>query len=194
MSNLLKLYNGLLAISKAHEEQDEESQNNCKQFHWFYQLPWWWFSVRYSCVGDDYLVYLADISRPCLDALMVTVCEFFYLETFLAVILLLLSKCSLLTGRLRPSPSRLLVPLSSLWFCWNTGWMILHLVPAQQGLKMNWDKILKSWEAIYNCFCRYFDFLFLNNFMCSKSIELSTTYIFPKITPEDFWVLAVLGS
>ncbi|XP_057626044.1 kinesin-like protein KIF14 [Chionomys nivalis] len=28
MSNLLKLYNGLLAISKAHEEQDEESQNN----------------------------------------------------------------------------------------------------------------------------------------------------------------------
>lgn len=30
INNLLKLYNGLFAISKAHEEQDEESQNNCK--------------------------------------------------------------------------------------------------------------------------------------------------------------------
>lgn len=39
MSNLLKLHNGLLAISKAHEEQDEESQNNRKQFHQCYQLP-----------------------------------------------------------------------------------------------------------------------------------------------------------
>lgn len=39
MSNLLKLHNGLLAVSKAHEEQDEESQNNRKQFHRCYQLP-----------------------------------------------------------------------------------------------------------------------------------------------------------
>lgn len=31
--------------------------------------------------GDDDLMHLADISRPCLDALMVTVRELFYLET-----------------------------------------------------------------------------------------------------------------
>lgn len=32
INNLLKLYNGVIAISKAHEEQDEESQDNGKQF------------------------------------------------------------------------------------------------------------------------------------------------------------------
>lgn len=35
MNNLLKIYNGLLTISKAHEEQDEESPDNCKQSHCF---------------------------------------------------------------------------------------------------------------------------------------------------------------
>lgn len=35
MNSFLKIYNGLFAISKAHEEQDEESQDNCKQSHCF---------------------------------------------------------------------------------------------------------------------------------------------------------------
>lgn len=35
MNSFLKIYNGLFAISTAHEEQDEESQDNCKQSHCF---------------------------------------------------------------------------------------------------------------------------------------------------------------
>lgn len=31
VDNFLIIYDGLFAISKAHEEQDEESQDNCKQ-------------------------------------------------------------------------------------------------------------------------------------------------------------------
>lgn len=36
INNFLKIYHGLFAISKAHEEQDEESQDNCKQPYCFY--------------------------------------------------------------------------------------------------------------------------------------------------------------
>lgn len=39
MGNFLQVHNGLLAISQAHEEQDEESQDDRKQ------LPRRWFSA-----------------------------------------------------------------------------------------------------------------------------------------------------
>lgn len=38
ISNFLKIHHGLFAISKAHEEQDEESQDNCKQAHCLHGL------------------------------------------------------------------------------------------------------------------------------------------------------------
>jgi kinesin family protein 14 len=50
MDNLLKMYNGLVAISKAHEEQDEESQDNCKHSHCFYYLTLLLFSASYIVV------------------------------------------------------------------------------------------------------------------------------------------------
>lgn len=39
INNLLRLHNGVIAISKAHEEQDEESQDNRKPFLCFFPSP-----------------------------------------------------------------------------------------------------------------------------------------------------------
>lgn len=80
LDNLLKLYNGLFAISKAHEEQDEESQDNRKPFPCF-SPPRWALLCPTLFIWDKYLMHLVGISQPCLDALMAATCESFHLET-----------------------------------------------------------------------------------------------------------------
>ncbi|CAH6787720.1 kinesin-like protein KIF14 [Phodopus roborovskii] len=52
INNLLKLYNGLFAISKAHEEQDEDSQNNLFASDRAVQA----FSVQIACAFEQLVV------------------------------------------------------------------------------------------------------------------------------------------
>ncbi|ERE74316.1 kinesin-like protein KIF14-like protein [Cricetulus griseus] len=52
INNLLKLYNGLFAISKAHEEQDEESQNNLFSSDRAAQA----FTVQIACAFEQLVV------------------------------------------------------------------------------------------------------------------------------------------